>query len=327
MPPISKGMKYVFLAGGLAILAIAATTFALQKTGPAKADTSVIERLIPSSQIIAAEKIPMGEGTWLWEVDMLADKANPKTRGFVYMAADGSKILNGPLMDKRSRIMALPEGVAAPGAPQADRRTTAPDYETELEASPDPQQSPAAQAVSPGAEAIAQKVKKAEEQREMFLSGIEKLPFISTTKGKNPIYVLFDPLCSVCQKLYKQHKAIAEAYDAEFRWIPIFNNEQSYPLSALLRKTYDKDSAQGLEMLDQMLTKTWKAEEHFADIAGLTEGDYGLIKPAGAVFLSITREMPGIGTPFVMFKNAKGHAEAFSGVPYSTDWGSLKSVE
>ncbi|WP_219096312.1 DsbA family protein [Pseudomonas sp. UMAB-40] len=340
MPHMSQGKKYAIIAAALfvCVAAGAATTRIWQKapepvqadsavvveTPSLKADTSLITRLIPSSEIRSVEKLDMGMGTWMWEVDMLADKANPKTSGFVYLSADGTKILNGPLMDKRSRIMSLPEGSAAAASASHD---SANDPEPADEGSSSPQQSAAIQqSESPGAEAIAKKVKHAAEQREMFLSGIEKLPYFSTTKGKNPVYVLFDPLCSACQKLYKQHKAIAQAYDAEFRWIPIFNNEQSYPLSALLRKTYDKDPVLGSEMLDQMLSKTWNAEDHFTDIAGLTEGDYGLVKPAAAVYLAITREMPGIGTPFVMFRNANEHAEAFGGVPYSTDWALLKTA-
>lgn len=288
------------------------------------ADTSLITRLIPSSEIRAVEKVEMGEGTWLWEVDMLADKANPNTAGFVYLSADGTKILNGPLMDKRSKIMQRPqEDAVAAASSGADAQD--PTYETQRPKSYAPQQSPAQS--SAVAESVALKVKRAAEQREVFLSGIEQLPYISTSKGSHPVYVLFDPLCTHCGKLYKQHKAIAEAYDAEFRWIPIFNNEQSYPLSALLRKTYEEDSSRGLDMLDQMLSKTWKADDHFADIAGLTEGDYGLVKPAAAVYLAITREIPGVGTPYVMFRNNQGLAEAFGGVPYSTDWASLKSVE
>ncbi|NWD58416.1 hypothetical protein HX878_27255 [Pseudomonas veronii] len=295
------------------------------KSHKSDADTSLISRLIPSSEIRAVEKIEMGQGTWMWEIDMLADKANPKTAGFVYLSADGTKILNGPLMDKRSRIMSLPQDES--GASQSSHADTEEQEARDAQSAQasSPQSSPASQS-SASADAIAQKVKRATAQREVFLSGIEQLPYISTSKGSHPIYVLFDPLCTACAKLYKQHKAIAEAYDAEFRWIPIFNNEQSYPLSALLRKTYEESPTRGLEMLDQMLSKTWKAEEHFADIAALTEGDYGLVKPAAAVYLAITREIPGVGTPYVMFKNNQGLAEAFGGVPYSTDWASLKAL-
>ncbi|MGO4801095.1 DsbA family protein [Pseudomonas sp. W22_MBD1_FP4] len=344
MPPMSQGRKQVLF--GLALIGClgvgAAGMFLLIKPSaseqtqlmpaverPTKlsktdADTSLITRLIPSSEIRGVEKVEMGQGTWMWEIDMLADKANPKTAGFVYLSADGTKILNGPLMDKRSRIMSLPDEPTSGQAPH--EYTEDESREAQGQQAPSPQQSPSAQSGA-SADAIAQKVKRAAAQREVFLSGIEQLPYMSTSKGSHPIYVLFDPLCTACAKLYKQHKAIAEAYDAEFRWIPIFNNEQSYPLSALLRKTYEENPTRGLEMLDQMLSKTWKAEEHFADIAALTEGDYGLVKPAAAVYLAITREIPGIGTPYVMFKNNQGLAEAFGGVPYSTDWASLKALK
>jgi hypothetical protein len=173
----------------------------------------------------------------------------------------------------------------------------------------------------PALEAQAQ---KASHQRDMFYSGISQLKYISTTKGANVVYVLFDPLCAACSKLYKQSNAISAAYDVEFRWIPIFINEKSYPVTALLQKINDQDKVHGLETLDQLLTKQWKVDDHLMEIAGLTEADYDQVKPAGAVFLEIGRAVPGIGTPFVMFKNAESKVEAFGGVPLATDWASLK---
>lgn len=297
---------------------------------PSPVDTSLITRLLPNAGIRGVDKLDMGLSTYVWEVDMLADKTNPETAGFVYLSADGTKLLNGPLMDKRSKIMTTQTAqrpvhpaveyaqttgqAAAEHAPQTTYDAVSPPKEV---AGQEPTEDAPEQAVE-------RQVEKAAAQREMFLSGIEQLPYISTTQGSHAVYVLFDPLCSACAKLYKQHRAIAAAYDVEFRWIPIFNNEVSYPLSALLRKTFDQDHAKGLAMMDDMLNKTFKPDDHIQEISSLTPGDYGLIKPAGGVFLEITKAVPGIGTPFVMFKNSAGKAEAFGGVPLATDWASLK---
>lgn len=278
------------------------------------ADMSLIHRLLPNSLIRNPERLDMGQGTWIWEIDMLADKDDPSSGGFVYLSADGTKLLNGPLMDKRSRI-----GMSAPVRAPSSAHTNAP-VATIHGARP----SSAEVEPKTGEDAMKDQAIKASKQRDMFMSGIEQLPYISTTKGGNPVYVMFDPLCSACAKLYKQHQAVSDAYNVEFRWIPIFNNEKSYPLSALLRKTYDQDHGKGVEMLKAMLSKTWKTDDHIQEISQLTDGDYGLIKPAAQVYMSINEVMPGVGTPYVMFRNASGNAEAFSGVPLSTDWISLK---
>jgi hypothetical protein len=299
--------------------AAAKDALAAKYDGP---DTSLIQRLMPASEIRGVDKLDFGLGTYVWEIDMLADKANPQSSGFVYLSADGTKLLNGPMMDKRSRVMPLgnvAEGTAPSPAPlpETSHHTA---EQVMPESSADANQE---QAFNPQP-ALEAQAKKAAYQRDQFYSGISQLNYISTTQGSNVVYVLFDPLCAACGRLYKQSTAIAAAYDVEFRWIPIFLNEKSYPIAALIQKIHSENQTKGLETLDQVLTKQWKAEDHLMEIAGLTEADYEQVKPAGAVFYEIGRAVPGIGTPFVMFKNADNKVEAFGGVPLATDWASLK---
>lgn len=286
-------------------------------------DTSLIQRLMPASQIRGVDKLDFGLGTYVWEIDMLADKANPQSSGFVYLSADGTKLLNGPMMDKRSRVMPLPsvaDGGTEPSPVPLPDSSHHSSEQVMPESSADASQE---QAFNPQP-ALEAQAKKAAYQRDQFYAGISQLNYISTTQGSNVVYVLFDPLCAACGRLYKQSTAIAAAYDVEFRWIPIFLNEKSYPIAALIQKIHGANQSRGLETLDQVLTKQWKAEDHLMEIAGLTEADYEQVKPAGAVFLEIGRAVPGIGTPFVMFKNADDKVEAFGGVPLATDWASLK---
>ena len=303
-----------------AATATATATPATKADGP---DTSLIQRLMPTSEIRGAEKLDFGLGTYVWEIDMLADKANPQSSGFVYLSADGTKLLNGPMMDKRSRVMPMPtaaEGTEPFPAPLPDLSHHTPEQVMPESAADATSQE---QAFNPQP-ALEAQAKKAAYQRDQFYAGISKLTYISTTQGANAVYVLFDPLCMACARLYKQSAAIAAAYDVEFRWIPIMISEKSYPISALLHKIQSQDQAKGRETLDQILTKQWKAEDHLMEIAGLTDADYEQVKPAGAVFLEIGRAVPGIGTPFVIFKNANDKVEAFGGVPLASDWASLK---
>jgi hypothetical protein len=290
---------------------------------PSAADTSLIFRLMPKSEVRGVEKLDFGLGTYVWEIDMRVDKDNPETSGFVYLSADGTKLLNGPLMDKRSRVMQTSASAAIPKPSMA----SAPSNQIPSDSLP---AEPATASSTVQADpfdpkpALEAQANKAEFQRKQFFAGISQLNYISTTQGSNIVYVLFDPLCHACQRLYKQQSAISAAYDVEFRWIPIFLDERSYPISALIQKIYNQDQAKGLDTLDQILNKQWTSEEHHAEIAALTEADYEQVKPAGAVFLSISKASPGIGTPFVTFKNSSGVIEAFGGVPLANDWASLK---
>lgn len=284
-------------------------------------DTSLIKRLLPSARIRGVEKLDLGMNTWIWEVDMLADEGNPQTAGFVYLSADGSKLLNGPLMDKRSKIGLTPPPARAQAAPPPSASSL-----------PTPA---AANVGQPAPDELNQKINRDMEsriatvrlQREAFLSGIEQLPYISNTQGSTPVYIMFDPLCSICHKLYKQQASLASAYDIDFRWIPVFNDEKSYPLAGLLRKTYDLDKAKGLAMFDDMMTGRWKSDEHHAEFAGLTDGDYGLLGPAAAVYLEANKVIPGKGTPLVFFRNAQGEVEIIGGLPLATDWLSLSKPQ
>ncbi|WP_153785235.1 hypothetical protein [Pseudomonas sp. EMN2] len=284
-------------------------------------DTSLIKRLLPSARIRGVEKLDLGMNTWIWEVDMLADESNPQTAGFVYLSADGSKLLNGPLMDKRSKIGLTPPSARAQAAP--------PPSASSLPA-------PAAANIGqPAPDELNQKINRDMEsriatvrlQREAFLSGIEQLPYISNTQGSTPVYVMFDPLCSICHKLYKQQESLASAYDIDFRWIPVFNDEKSYPLAGLLRKTYDLDKAKGLAMFDDMMTGRWKSDEHHAEIASLTEGDYGQLGPAAAVYLEANKLIPGSGTPLVFFRSTQGEVVIIGGLPLATDWVALSKPQ
>jgi hypothetical protein len=303
---------------------VKATPTSLSEASLAAApNTSLIQRLLPNSQIRNVEKIDFGANTFLWEVDMLAEKGRPDTAGFVYLSADGTKMLNGPLMDKRSRIGMVPPSELTPEQ-HAEQTQTQPEgaSATPPAAEKDEQAQQAAFDPRPAIEA---KQKEAAHQREVFFSAISELRYIPTTKGSHVVYALFDPLCHACIKLYQQSNAVAEAYDVEFRWIPIFLDAKSRPLSALLQKIYNADPAKGMETMGQMLTKTWKAEDHILEISQLSDADYAQIDVNAAVFLQVAKAVPGIGTPFVMFKNGENSIDAYGGVPLATDWASLRA--
>ncbi|HCL3282172.1 TPA: hypothetical protein N2A29_006235, partial [Pseudomonas aeruginosa] len=65
---------------------------------------TLLGRLFPESNLINFEPLKLAEGSCLLEVDMEAVKGRKDTRGFVYVLPDGERFLNGPLMDKRSKL-------------------------------------------------------------------------------------------------------------------------------------------------------------------------------------------------------------------------------
>lgn len=282
-----------------------------------KEETALISRLIPDSEILNVDRLDMGKGTWMYEVDMRVVKGDDSTRGFVYLSADGTKILNGPLMDKRSKVMRVPKH-----ADQNDLAGEQPVEEPSSQLQAPPQMAPTETTTQPSVSAQASRVAA---QREQFMRGVEQLPYISTTKGTHPVYVLFDPFCDKCHKLYEQHVSIATSLDAEFRWVPIFNNEKSYPVTVLLTKVYNADHAKGLQMMADLMQGNWKEEDHTPEIVALTKADEDLVKPAAAVFLAIGKQVPRIGTPFVMFRNASNESTLISGVPYTADWQAMRN--
>lgn len=305
--------------------------------------SALITRLLPNAKITASEPYPLTPSTCLLEVEMLADANNPQTKGFIYVLPDGEHLLNGPLMDKRSQLNVQGQGTQSNEVTalletqkkaldkmmsQVDERKAAQDEQLKaLTANPDrpiiapPAEATAIPEASPAAlAALQQQGKSAQQQRQELIERLQGLPTLVSGNGAHPVYVLLDPLCAYCRKLYAQSVELSNAHNISFHWIPMFQNEAGWALSAQLIKTQKESPEKALALLEKIMTKKATSEEISPLIKQLTESDFAEAKKAVAVFIELARNNPRIGTPLVIFTKANGEHEVISGLPSIGDW-------
>lgn len=304
---------------------------------------ALIKRLLPAAKILSAEPFPLDaeKTTCLLEVEMLADAENDNTRGFVYVLPDGKHFLNGPLMDKRSRIGLTPEedkvlgdlkaeqaavtekllsmvnqnaraAEAADTQPPAKPKSNEPDYYNQIQ----------------GAFADIQSTDQLPtpaELRKHLKDKMATLPSLTQGTGSKAVYVMLDPQCIQCKKLHAQYAELSKQHDIQFHWIPVFLNETSWGLSALLLKTQQESPEKAVALLDKiMATGKAIADPEIANgLQQLTESDYAAVKPSTGILYEIAKANPKFGTPMVVFARKDGDTEVLGGLPVAEDWLSL----
>ena len=292
----------------------------------------LLTRLMPAAEFLSFEPFPLDDAksVCLLEVEMFADRNNKQTRGFVYVLPDGKQFLNGPLMDKRSRMMVIDNSNSPASIPEASALSNN-DTESDVAASSSllPNEGRESLAVS-GYSPISTPPKNSTPQiaqdasgslRESLLIKLEKLPHIQ--KGQpngRDVYVLFDPQCKYCHKLYDQYESVAQRLNLRFNWIPMFLNEQSWAMSAFLLKTAKRSPGEASVLFDKMMQTKWSAIEDAEQISGLSPEDYEYAKPSAMAFYELSKNDPTIGTPLVVFRTPKGSVDVISGVPNDMDW-------
>lgn len=278
--------------------------------------SELLLRLFPNAQLYNFDHISYNamESGCLLEVEMLADKNNPNSRGFVYVLPDGKRFLNGPLMDKRSRVMIDPAATNPTQPSSEPKAPPEPPPALDLSGLDQPSSAPAAPPLGALPEA------EAEQIRQDLLSEIKSLPAIETQSSGSPIYVLFDPQCVYCRKLYAQHEKLANQHKLSFVWVPIFLNDQSWAMSAFLLKTARASTDEAKALLKKIMEKTWNPKNDADGVMGLTQEDYAYAKNASLAFYGVAKKNPGIGTPLVVFEAPGGKVEVISGLPRATDW-------
>lgn len=295
--------------------------------------TKLLTKLMPESKLISFERLPLDDksDSCLLEVDMLANKDDEQTRGFVYVLPDGERFLNGPLMDRRSRLVISsnaglsPELKEAIQAQQAtlksvqDKLSTL-QQEASLPSIPDAQNLALPAAYAPNTQPDPEAHEKEQIAWRAFLEKVKALPSLQTQASGSDVYVMFDPLCSYCSLLYKQHEELSHNYGLRFHWIPMFLSDKGWAMSAHLLKTGRLSSQEGLELLDKMLKKTWKPADDAQALKSLTEEDYGYAKKASLEFYEQSKLDPQLGTPLVLFVTPSGDVKHIAGVPERTDW-------
>lgn len=295
---------------------------------------TLLTRLFPNAQIITAENLSIDDmkSSCLLEVEMLADANKPETRGFVYVLPDGERFLNGPLMDKRSKVALEPisaeiskalmeqqEALKSLMIPRMEQSATTPalvtpsneaDYSSQLAGS------------FPEAASTAE-VPTAEQMRQKLVEKMQALPSLITGSGEKTVHVLVDPLCGHCKKLYQISEELTAKHGIRFNWIPMFLNEASWAMSSIVLKEAVNSPERATALLSTMMQGKWGGSAAEASVRALTEEDYAAVKPAAGLFIELAKSNSRIGTPLVVFETATGDIEVISGVPTEDDWKSL----
>lgn len=294
---------------------------------------TLLLRLFPNAKFLSAEPLSSSvtKTSCLLEVEMIADINNPGTKGFVYVLPDGERFLNGPLMDKRSRV--------ATDAPSADIQKALQDQKEVLSKILGPKQvtiEPHQEATPAGDGALssqladsfqkpahADDIPSSEQIRQRLLGKLKALPSLTTGEGQASVYVMYDPLCSHCKRLYKESEELAATHGIQFNWIPMFLNESSWAMSAAVLKELKQDRETATSLFGQMMTGKWSGPVAESTVRALTEEDYAAVKPATGIFIELAKSNSRIGTPLVVFENATGGIDVISGMPTQDDWSSL----
>jgi hypothetical protein len=295
----------------------------------------LLKRLFPNASFITAEHLALDnmKSVCLLEVEMQVEADKPETRGFVYVLPDGERFLNGPLMDKRSKVgtSSLPSEVKQAFEEQEKRlkQIYALGATPPASAQPATSQAPGiGEATQPGLAGqpvTQQQIPTPAELREKLISKLQTLPSIPTPAEGKPVYVLLDPLCAHCKRLVKSSSDIALKYGVKFHWIPLFLNEGGWALSSHILKTNRESPYTALKTLEHVMSGEMTDQEVAAAMSGLTEADYAAPKDATAVFIELAKHNSRLGTPLVVFRKPDGGIEVISGMPHEQDWATIGS--
>ncbi|RRV31756.1 hypothetical protein EGJ86_19485 [Pseudomonas sp. o96-267] len=325
---------------------LAPTGAACEEVAQQEEAYELLKKLFPAASFLSAEPLAFGNTkSCLLEVEMLADQDNPKTKGFVYVLPDGEHFLNGPLMNKRSDI-SLGNGDLSADVQQAlnEQRAVIDDYMSKAQTrdksqgqgltrpqqpqpQPQPQteQNPLSTQLADSFKGEGQTPPTPEQLRIRLLSKLKEFDALETGTGPNDVYVLFDPNCNHCRNLHAQSEKLAKERGITFHFIPMFLNETSWAMSALVMKEMKSSPENADSLLKSMMAGKWKlnSTEGQRAIGTLQEGDYAAVKPATGLFVELHRANTRIGTPLIAFKNSSGGVDVISGMPHDDDWKSL----
>ncbi|MDU4254467.1 hypothetical protein [Pseudomonas sp.] len=290
----------------------------------------LLKRLMKDASILSAEKYPLDntKSVCLLEVELLADAQKPETRGFVYVTPDGEHFLNGPLMDKRSKIGLEPSGadikeaLAVNGEMIKKAMAGQPQNINPVEGEPMGLMPPSPGALAGFTEppASPENIPSPAQLREMLIQKLQVLPGIVSPAPGKPVYVLVDPLCSKCKLLFKTSSEIAAQKGIQFHWIPMITSEGSWALSALALKAQREDPENAMAVMEKIMTGQLNLTNSADAIKGLTEADYAAPKDATAVFIELAKYNSRLGTPLVVFRKGDSTIDVINGVPNPEDW-------
>ncbi|MBX6653631.1 hypothetical protein ISF12_10285 [Pseudomonas aeruginosa] len=292
---------------------------------------TLLGRLFPESNMFSFEPLKLGGGSCLLEVDMEAVKGRKDTRGFVYVLPDGERFLNGPLMDKRSKLGLQTDAALQPSpeeiraAIQASAHELA--YKTSSMATANDLNAVTKTSWDKSQEVVdpqPQPVKSVGEYRQEALATIKSLPQLVTGVGQHDVYALVDPLCSQCSALFKQSEDLTSQYGIRWHWIPVHTSESGWVMSAHLLQMAATNPVQAIADMRSMFNGEWTAAKQEAALHALTPDDYSKSQQALAFLIKYGTSGGQTRTPFVAFLKPNNELELIGGKPLMEDWAALE---
>lgn len=288
-----------------------------------KSAERLITRLFKEAKIKGYDKLVLSPGAsvCLLEVDL----SIAGNTGFMYVLPNGEELLNGPMLDKRSKVEVptaeqvkqYEELKAAPVTPVANNRVP-----------PAPPLLPLAQTpTKDGTQQDSAQEQNFSPSKPKFnspadvLDAIKALPALVSERPGTPVYVLLDPLCTHCQSLFKKSAELTEKFGIQWHWVPIFTNTSGHAMAALVMKVAEKDRTAALSLLSEMMSENFDVPKYADQFRALQKSDYERPQKNAITFLDIFKSSAkAAGTPYVAFKiPATGQVEVISGEPLESD--------
>lgn len=290
----------------------------------------LITRLFKEAKINGYDRVVLSPGAsvCLLEVD-LSILGNT---GFMYVLPNGEELLNGPMLDKRSRVgVPTSEQVEKYENGQAERSHNA-DYSKPKSAqdAKDAQdvqdvQARASMVTTNGQSATEQALSSPTETKfnspmEVF-QAMKALPALVSGGEGRAVYVLLDPLCTHCQSLFKKSADLSEKFGIQWHWVPMFTNTSGHAMTALVMKVAERNREEGLLLLSEMMSDNFDVQKYADQFRSLKKIDYERPQPNAFTFLKILKSSAkAAGTPYVAFEiPATGQVEVISGEPEESD--------
>lgn len=291
-----------------------------------KSAERLITRLFKDVKIKGYDKLVLSPGAsaCLLEVDL----SIAGNTGFMYVLPNGEELLNGPMLDKRSKVeVPTAEQVkqyeeqkaapVAPVAPVANNRVppaaplqpiaqTTTNVGTQQDSASDQYFSPSKPRFNSPAD---------------VLDAIKALPALVSERPGTPVYVLLDPLCTHCQSLFKKSAELTEKFGIQWHWVPIFTNTSGHAMAALVMKVAERDRTAALSLLSEMMSENFDVPKYADQFRALQKADYERPQKNAITFLDIFKSSAkAAGTPYVAFQiPATGQVEVISGEPLESD--------
>lgn len=270
---------------------------ACQYIGLEQAEKLLLNAL-PDSKVLDATPAIGDPGTdgCVTQVRMLADQSNPDSSGSVFVLPGGKHFLNGPLMNSETRLT-----VGAKTA-QSDVAETVEGDMKSLEtltkmfgiAQSMDKQEPEVSSATPDIQPALSEL----------MNDISSLPnqIVYNVPGERTAYIVFDPACSVCQKLFNQQSNLLAEKNVKMVWIPTYLAPQTQSQSAHLVKALSESQDKAKALMTLTMTTGTDAANLSVLFGEPSPADFAQLDKSAAYTRALLIDQK-LGTPLIMYRS------------------------